>query len=162
MKSFCLCGAEFCMKCEKLCGKSHDWSKCLISDKNGKICAYFIIFCIYFWILFPFLPFWAVFLYRKNWNKNVLEVLNEHPCFYFVVLWIFSPMILAYGIVMFPFVAGWGCVNLLIEEKTKGTLWLFFKIILYVPSVLMCFVGMFLGLSLTILFLPLFPLTLIH
>lgn len=154
----CLCGTEFCLKCSKSSSDSHKYLNCAASNLEGRFSWWTIIFCIYSIILVPFTPFFIVNIYRANWDKNYFFFMEEHLFFYNILLFIFSPMILVFGFFYFPFIIGWMCVEAMFDGKTgktKGVFWFLLKIIIYFPSVLLCFLGILLGFALLLIILPL-------
>ena len=160
--SRCVCDHEFCMKCGLTRNEDHKSWICIASDKTGKISWHAILFALYFIVISPFLPAFFIFLYRSNWNKNYFPVINEHPVFYFLILLLFSPMILVFGLFLLPFVWGWNCVGLLLQSTGKiSKFWILLKLLLYLPSVLLVFIGILIGLGMLTILMPILGFALI-
>ena len=162
MKTRCYCGTEFCMKCGKLESINHSYWNCIACDAKGEVSVWVLLLTIFSQVLVPLYPVLLVFIYRNNWDKNYWGVINEHPWFYAVVIFMFSPMILVFSLFYLPFVWGWMCLDCLFDDpKARNKYFWLIKAVLYLPVVLLSFVGLLLGLGLVSSLAPLYGLWLL-
>jgi hypothetical protein len=74
-----------------------------------------------------------------------------------------SPVILVFSLFYLPI--GWGflCVDAVFSSQVRPTsrFWIFLKVLIYIPSVFLVFLGWLLLLGLLIAFAPMFGLTLL-
>jgi hypothetical protein len=163
LQTECICGCNFCAKCGKEVTDSHvDW-KCSISDSSGKVSWLFIALLLYFPVIFPFSPMILVAVYHYNWNRKYFSLLEERPGFYFFVLWMFSPVLFVFSLFFLPLVFAGFCVEALFGFKSvayEGFWLLVLKVLIYVPAVLLAFIGILLLVALLICFAPLVGLVL--
>lgn len=158
----CYCGTEFCSKCGMINSKHHSKWVCLATDEKQEISNWSILLALLSPVLVPILPVFIVYLYRNHWDKNYIRVLNEFPYFYFLLILIFSPIILVASLFYLPFIWGWYCVDGIFGGKASRYrgLWVLFKALIYFPAVFLTFLGWLLLLSLIISFAPLYGIVL--
>jgi hypothetical protein len=152
----CYCGTEFCSKCGSINSESHSLLECISSDSNGRISNICIILSLLSPLLFPLFPVFIVYLYREYWDRNYFPVINEHPRLYLSLILIFSPIILIFSLFYLPLVLSWSCVDAFFtgKERKYKNWWVLLKLLIYLPSILLVFLGGLLLISLLITFLP--------
>lgn len=159
----CYCGCKFCCKCKSDDLEAHAIWKCFSDDENGRTSYLLIFFSVLLYVFFPFLPVIFVYWYRKYWDRHYFEFVNEFPRFYFLVLTLVSPVILVFSLFYLPI--GWGflCVDAVFSSQVRpiSRFWIFLKVLIYIPSVFLVFLGWLLLLGLLIAFAPMFGLTLL-
>ena len=160
MHGKCYCGTELCMKCGRFFDKHHNSWVCLGSDREGRVSMWVVIFSIFSYLLFPFIPVFVIFMYRKNWDKNYWPRLNERPMAYLIIIAVLSPFLLVLGIFVLSYVWGLMCVECLFARRHSSR-WNLLKIALYGPTIILTFLGILLGLGLIILCLPLYGVALL-
>jgi hypothetical protein len=114
-------------------------------------------------VLVPILPVCILYLYREHWDKNYLPILNEYPTFYFILLLLFSPMISVFSLFYLPFILSWYCMDSMFSSRSRkySGMWNLFKLLIYLPSVLLVFLSGLLFLALAISFSPIYGLVLV-
>ena len=158
MQTHCICGHGFCGKCGKELDKEHvDW-RCALSDRTGRISWIFVALLLYLPVVFPFSPMLLIAGYHYTWNRKYFAVVEEHPKFYFFVLWLFSPMIFVFALFLGPLVLAGFCVEALFgfrSARIEG-FWLgVLKVLLYFPAGFLSFVAGLLLVALAVSFAPL-------
>lgn len=159
----CYCGTEFCSKCSSINLPSHESWVCLANDHNQVISIWSIVLFLLCPVLVPILPVCILYLYREHWDKNYLPILNEYPTFYFILLLLFSPMILVFSLFYLPFILSWYCMDSMFSSRSRkySGMWNLFKLLIYLPSVLLVFLSGLLFLALAISFSPIYGLVLV-
>lgn len=161
----CYCGTEFCTKCLSIDMYSHCNWKCLGShNKTEKINIWFILFCIFIYILLPFLPVFTLVLYREFWDSEYLSCLMKYKKIFYVFFTVFSPVLLILSFFYLPWIWGWYCIDSIFDfrsSKYKNIYWTGLKLIIYIPTIFFTFLGWLLLFSLTISFTPLYGLYLL-
>lgn len=160
----CLCGLEFCSKCKASPLDNHSEWKCSLKNRSGRISWLFIILLLYFPLIFLFSPAFLVLGYYWHWDRNYFRFLNSRPIFKFTLLFVLSPIIFIIGLFLFPLWLAWLCMDSLFDnqgiyEQRNWSLGL--KIFFFFPSILPCFLGFLLLVSLIICFSPLFGIVLL-
>lgn len=149
----CACGFEFCGKCGLEIDDFHSNWRCALANRSGRVSGLFIALLMYFPILFPLSPFFVIFGYHRNWDRNYFRVIDEHPVFYPMLLFIFSPVIFIFSLFLLPLVFAGVCVQSLFNHHNDS--WLLVpKIILYFPSILLVFLGLLILFALIICLSP--------